>query len=374
MANIIRKIGRAVSIGIDNICESKRSYLIARKFDREAKIRLKLIKGGYRGSKREFEDYVIKPWAKYGVKPKKFWYDLFCGSKGKYDYRFIPDPLWYLKILSYFNNFPIFNAYADKGILSRILPDVKKPETVVKNIAGYYYNGDKEQLITQREAERLCEQEYHLIIKPYRGSEGKGIIFYDKDNPDRPTVRDIFNSLKFGFVVQKIVRQHKDFARLNKDSVNTLRVLSFHFKGNVHILSAQLRIGGKGVRVDNVSSGGSACPVHTDGRLYEKAVNRQSKWSEISPSGVKYKDFVIPNYIGIIETIKRLHCQLPYFNIVGWDFTVDELGDPVLIEFNLKPAQNQIGCGLPTFGELTDEVLEDVFIKKTLEGAFSLGD
>ncbi|MBO4556686.1 MAG: hypothetical protein J5706_07990, partial [Elusimicrobiales bacterium] len=90
--------------------------------------------------------------------------------------------------------------------------------------------------------------------------------------------------------------------------------------------------------------------------------------------GVKYKDFVIPNYIGIIETIKRLHCQLPYFNIVGWDFTVDELGDPVLIEFNLKPAQNQIGCGLPTFGELTDEVLEDVFIKKTLEGAFSLGD
>ena len=41
-----------------------------------------------------------------------------------------------------------------------------------------------------------------------------------------------------------------------------------------------------------------------------------------------------------------------------------------MIEYNTEPAQNQIGGREPTFGDMTDEVLEDVFIKKSLEGAF----
>ena len=39
-------------------------------------------------------------------------------------------------------SFIVCNTDADKCMYSRLFPDVRKPETIVKNIAGYYYNGD----------------------------------------------------------------------------------------------------------------------------------------------------------------------------------------------------------------------------------------
>ena len=128
-----------------------------------------------------------------------------------------------------------------------------------------------------------------------------------------------------------------------------------------------MRIGGADARVDNVSAGGSACAVKPDGWLYEKSVTRKSTWTDETNNGIKLKDIRVPNYEGIKETIKRLHCLLPYFNIIGWDFAVGEDGIPVFIEFNTKPGQNQIGGREPTFGDLTDEVLDEVFIKKTMK-------
>ena len=48
--------------------------------------------------------------------------------------------------------------------------------------------------------------------------------------------------------------------------------------------------------------------------------------------------------------------------------SVDTQGDPVLIEYNTCPGQNQISCG-PTFGELTDRVLDEFFNKRTRANA-----
>lgn len=332
--------------------------------------RLQLIDGGYNGSIQEYQDIIIPYWKKYGIKPEKLWFDLYCNDMDSYDPRFIPDNLWLTTIIPYFNDMRMQRAYQDKGMLDRLLPDVKKPETIVKNIAGYYYSGDGEQIITREEAIRLCEQEEHLVIKPSVGTHGGiGIAFWDRTE-DLPHIDYLFEKFGSGFVVQRLVRQHPDLAHLNESSLNTVRVLSFHFKGKVNILSAQLRIGGVGARVDNVSSGGCACAIKPDGWLYEKSVTRKSEWTDEAPSGVKLKDVRVPNYELIKETVKRLHPQLPYFNIIGWDFAVGEDGMPVFIEFNAGPGQNQIGDRKPTFGDLTDEVLEDVFIKKTLKNAF----
>ena len=101
------------------------------------KKRLKLIGGGYRGSKQEFQEKVVSYWKKYGVKPERLWYDLFCNGQNAYDPRYIPDSIWFCDILPYFNDLARKEAYADKGMFNRLLVDVKKPETVVKNMAGY---------------------------------------------------------------------------------------------------------------------------------------------------------------------------------------------------------------------------------------------
>ena len=349
------------------VLKKKRKHL---RRNKKTKNRLKNLAGGYKGSNREFREVVLEYWKRYGIKPEKCWYDLYCAGMDSYDPLFITDPIWFYDIIPYFNNTKIEAAYLDKGMLNRLLPDVRKPETIAKRIAGYYYNGDGEQLISRKEAESICVQEEHLIIKPSNRSKGAGILFYDRDDKNSMRIPAIFDAMEGSFVVQRIVKQHPDLARLNPGSLNTLRVISFHFKGEVHILSAQLRIGGTGARVDNYSAGGNAVAVKPDGWLYEKSVNHDLEWVDVAPNGIELKEVQVPNYTGVVDTIKRLHCSLPYFNIIGWDFAVDENGTPIMIEFNTQPGQNQIGGREPTFGDLTDEVLEDVFIKKTLKNAF----
>ena len=331
----------------------------------DVKARVKRIGGGYQGSDTEYRDTVLRYWRKYGIKPKRIWYSLLCDGKDAYDPRFVPDSIWFHDIIPFYNNTKINYAYADKGIYNRLLPNVSKPQTVVKRMAGYYYNGDSEQPISRDEAETLLAGEEHLIFKPSFGAKASGIRFYDRDEKEHDRLLRILNSMGSNFVVQRIVKQHPDLARLNPDSLNTIRVLSFRFKGEVHILSAQLRIGAAGSRVDNVSAGGSACSIKSDGFLYEKSVTRQSTWTDETPSGIKLSTIRVPNYEGIMETVKRLHTELPYFDLLGWDFAVGEDGTPIMVEYNTLPGQNQIGSGEPTFGDLTDEVFDEVFLRKT---------
>ena len=274
-----------------------------RKKTKYARKRVKMIGGGYHGTNREYREVVCRYWKKYGEKPQKFWYDLFCSGKEAYDPRYIPDSLWFRKILPYFNNMLLRVAYVDKGMYSRLLTDVKKPVTVVKRIGGYYYNGDGETAVTRSEAEALCGQEEHLIFKPsaYTGG-GAGVLFFDNEDRTK-SAADIFDRYTSGFVAQRIVRQHPDLARINEGSLNTVRVVSFRFGGEVHILSTILRMGGVGARVDNISAGGISCRIEADGRLAEKAVTRKSEWTDEHPSGLKFRDITVPGFDRIIETV-----------------------------------------------------------------------
>ena len=338
---------------------------------RYARKRVKTIGGGYQGTAKEFNEKVVAYWKRFGIRPQRYWYNLYCSNLGKYVPEFIPDSLWFGDILPYFNNIMLLRAYTDKGMLDRFLPEVKQPETVIKNVAGYFYTGDN-RLVSREEAAALCKKEERLIFKPslYSGG-GRLIQFYERGEMDEATIDRYFDEYELGYTVQRIVRQHPDLARIHKESLNTIRVISFHFQGEIHILSAQLRMGAGDAKVDNVSAGGCACSIREDGWLYEKSVNRKSEWFYEHPSGIKFSDIRVPSYDKVKETAKRLHKLMPYFNIIGWDFAVGEDGEPVLVEFNLMPDQNQIGSGEPTFGALTDAVLEEVYIKKTLANKFT---
>lgn len=329
------------------------------------KKRLKLINGGYKGTKKEYREQVLSYWRKYRIKPKRMWYALYCNGKEGYDPHFVPESIWVSTIRPYFNDMSMQRAYTDKGMLNRLLTGVKMPETIAKNVGGYYYDGDGEHLIGREEAEAICLQENQLIFKPSLDTYGgSGIIFYDKENSTQ-NIHSLFDHFGTNYVVQRIVRQHPDLAKLNDSSLNTIRVLSLHFKNQIHILSVQLRIGGAGAHVDNIGSGGCACPVNLDGSLTGRAVTRQSVWTDKSPTGIKLNTVTVPSFQKVIDTARNLHSKLPYFDLIGWDFAVDESGEPVLIEFNVKPGQNQIGSGEPTFGVLSDEVFDEVFLKRT---------
>ena len=335
-------------------------------YRKKAHVRSKKMHGGYNCVK-EYRETVVPYWKQFGLKPDILWYKLYSAESKIVDPRYIPDDMWFEKILPYFSNTQFRRAGEDKCMHGIWFPDVRRPYTVAANVAGVYYD-DQYRIITEEEAAKRCVEFGRFLIKPSIDSgEARLIRFYDKEEGlTVEKMRKEFASFGANFLAQEAVVQHPDLARLNQSSLNTIRIVSFLFQGQVHILSSILRIGGSGSRVDNIGAGGYSCAIDPAGKLVKRAVNRKSEWVESTQDGIRFENYQVPSYDRAVETVKKLHKRLAHFKIIGWDIAVGEDGEPILIEFNSNPGQNQYSCG-PTFGDLTDQVLEDVFVKKTLK-------
>lgn len=331
----------------------------------KAKIRLKKINGGC-NCKEEYKKIVIPFWGKYGIKPDIIWWKLLCKKPECLDPRYIPDDIWFERILPYYSNMSFRRFGEDKCYHGIWLKDAKRPFTIVANVAGVFYD-DKYNIITKEEAIERCISFKKFLIKPSIDSgEGRLIKFFEPENVNINALKSVFEEYKCNFLIQEIIEQSDKLSKLNASSLNTLRIVTFLFKNQVHVLSSIMRMGANGSRLDNIGAGGFACAVDSEGRLSKYAVNRQSEWCEHNNNGVYFSDVIVPSYQNAVKLVKSLHSRLAHFKIIGWDIGIDKNDEPILIEFNTNPGQNQYSCG-PTFGDLTEDVLSDVFITKELE-------
>lgn len=330
---------------------------------RETKKKLKKIKNDYIFSKSQYKKIILPYWKQYGIKPKYYWYKLYCLSPEKIDCKYIPNDMWYKNILPHYNNILLRKAYVDKNFQDTLFPKVNRPVSVGKFIDGVYYD-NKNNMISIDKLAEICKAYTNLIIKPAIDSgSGRGIKFLDYNIMSEETIYNIIKSFDVDFIIQEVASQHNDLKKLNETSLNTIRVLSFFHDNKVIILSTVIRIGGPNNKVDNIGAGGIQCGIDSNGYLFNKASNSKRQWVDRLPNGIKFSDVKIPSYDKIIDLVKKEHRKLPHFRIIGWDIGVDNNETPILIEFNIHPAQNQMTCG-PTFGSLTDVVLDEVFNRK----------
>lgn len=337
-------------------------------YRKKARLRLKRMNGGYKCDK-EYKEIVVPYWKKYGYKPAKYWYQIFSDADKKVDPRYIPDDLYYGSMVPYFSNSQFRRFGEDKCYHDIWFPDVKRPQTICKNIAGVFYNPDMEPITIEKAISLALDFKDECLIKPSIDSgEGRLIKFFTPEMKSKHEVEIAFKDMGANFIVQAAVKQHPVLAQLNSTSLNTIRIVSFFFENDVHILSCILRVGAPNAKVDNVGAGGYACPIQMNGHLRAKAVNRKAEWVEKNSTGIKFSDVRVPEFDRVIETVKFAHKRLAHFKLIGWDMSVDTQNTPVLIEYNTCPGQNQISCG-PTFGELTDRVLDEFFNKRTLANA-----
>ena len=87
----------------------------ARQSRQSAKRQLKRIDGGYRASQAQFRQEVRPFWSKYGIKPRKLWYDLYNNQSDVYDPRYIPEELYWSRIYPALNRPSFRHAYTDKS-------------------------------------------------------------------------------------------------------------------------------------------------------------------------------------------------------------------------------------------------------------------
>lgn len=245
---------------------------------------------------------------------------------------------------------------------------VKQPQMIAYRLNGFWYDKDS-QIVELDKAVCLIMKSSECFIKKAENSWGGLGVFFFK--PSEHTVDDlltILDKIPVDLVVQSGIKQSVTLAAINKDCVNTVRLLSLLKRdGSVKIYSCILRMGIKGAKVDNASSGGISVGIKEDGRLKSIAYsNTGIKYKEHPSTHVAFDEFTIPNFQQMKDLVTNLHPQLPHFRLIGWDIACDEKDEPVLIEANLCDSEldfHQLNNG-PIFGDDTEAILAEVFSKK----------
>lgn len=291
------------------------------------------------------------------------WYEVYNGvcedpSKLKY---YIPNDFYYCYIDHFFADEHYCRKFDDKTLYELYFPEVRHPETIVRR-SGDCLLDSHYQIINIEKAINLCHDAGSIIFKPAVIENGGKKIKFWSLGEDEQVLRSLLQSKDF--VIQKILRQHEVLNNIHAQSINTIRILTLLYNGEVKVLSSILRMGSNGKRVDNGSSGGLFCGILPDGHLRPKGYDFSGIGHEYHPQGTRFSDVVIPNFPRICELAKVMAPRFQNLTrLISWDFSIGEDGEPVLVESNLSYG----GCNVhqlsngPILGEMTEEILQYVF-------------
>lgn len=313
-----------------------------------------LTKGQVADVKNFFKKYI-------GREVPIYWHQYLYSRNGIWSEKYIPTSIYNSEIIYRLNKFQFCNAYVDKGVYDVWFHDINRPKTIIKNVNGFFYDGQR--TITLGEAIDRCANLNEAIIKPSLGGTwGIGVkliktmggVLVDSDQ----TVKQLFDSYQKNFIIQERFEQHPDLAKLNPTSLNTIRVMSYRRNDEVLILYAVIRIGRENQIIDNETAGGIKADIDlTTGCIKGNAVgNPKEATMSYTDVGTFINGYRLPCFNKLLDTVKEMHLRLPYFNLIGWDMTVDTNGVPALIEWNRAPELSQVAHG-PAFGELTEDIL-----------------
>ena len=275
---------------------------------------------------------------------------------------YIPDSFNQPFIDEYYSNPQHSFPFDDKNLYDLYFHDVNCPKVVFRKVNGFFLDENYSE-ISIDDAIKKAKDSGEIILKPAKFSMGgSGILIWNADDEESKLV-DYLNGLNF-IVCQEIIKQHPEMAKVNPSSVNTLRIMTLILNGQVHVLSSVCRMGVNGSRIDNASKGGIVCGIKSNGQLKDVAFTPSGDKYMVHPQGVHFESITIPHYAQCVDLVKSLAKRFAAVSrLISWDLAIDESGQPMLIEFNLTIGEMDFHqlCNGPLYGDLTEEVLKDVF-------------
>lgn len=183
---------------------------------------------------------------------------------------------------------------------------------------------------------QFVDKHPRFFAKLVAGEKGEGSeIIEIADNHDI-----LFERLKKErYILEELVIQHPDIAKLNPDTLNTIRIFTLLRIDNIPIIPyAGIRIGRKGYIVDNVSAGGLCAKINlTTGKIETEGVDMYRDRYAVHPdTNVAIKGFQIPHWEKVIETVKEASFVVPQVRYIGWDIAITAKGEVEIIEGNTK--------------------------------------
>ena len=304
-------------------------------------------------------------WKDY-CKVNPIFHSFYSEKTGKFSEQYMPDDVYYTKIDTYYNDWLAASIMDNKCLYDRYFPAdiIKQPETIIKRINGFYFDSQGMIISLEQVTHILKKLESAFLKKSVDSAGGHGVCYLSGTQLSEK-FWNCANNWNEDFIMQIPIEQCKELQKINKSSVNTIRLLSLLDKfGNVTIYSCILRMGIGDSKVDNASSGGITCGINDDGSLKNIAYSAAGEKYFIHPtSKVKFDTVTIPNFQSIKDVVKKLHQHVPSFRLLSWDIAVEENGAPILVECNFHFGEldfHQLNNG-PLFGEDTIKILEEVF-------------
>lgn len=313
--------------------------------------------------KKNIDNY----WAQYGIKIEDYSYHrMYYFVTDIHDPKFIPDYIAGHIVYSFYNDHAYEYTWRDKNMFDRLLPKVPFPKTFAKRIRNRLYVGDKcfhnygENEIAERIYGCLtaCSVD-EIVIKPARQSGfGRSVKKYTINS-----INDIIVAISewngnSDWIIQECISQHPILALLNESSSNMLRICSWRHDNDVEILFAAARIGVTGSFTDVSFINGReqvrVLGITKEGYFKTKILDQDGFFVRSFDSNVK-----VPAWNEIVDIIKHNHLPMDNFDIIGWDFTVDENEKPICFEWNIQwpgTVLYQYVNG-PLWGDFTEEIL-----------------
>lgn len=319
----------------------------------------------------------INPYfAQWGFKFNMVEAEYFSLMSGVKSDIYITSTLFYHYLMPFLG---VSNKYVDKNLFRKFLNekaqnkklDFRMPQQVIYNMNGIFYDGNDECITIDEAVDAVMAYHGDIISKPtYRTTWGKGVHKLEADKKDKDKVREMFANYKKDYSFEECVVQHNDMASLNKSSLNTTRIVTYRRpNGVIKYLLAFQRFGREGEVVDNASAGGNFLGVEDDGTLHRTIKQFKSlKTTPLSDNVVKK----IPFFERMKETAIYLHSKIPDLNYIGWDFTISQDGQPIVIEFNNYASTDvsQITTGPAFSKEDLDELMPLVATRKPSYNCF----
>lgn len=273
-----------------------------------------------------------------GLKYDIRWFNMYKKLHGTASLSsFLPYEIYYAEVLPFYNRILDCDIIDDKNLYSKLFNDVRCPKEFLHKVKGIFLDQDY-RIINKEQAREICNtygSDNELVFKDATDSEGgHGVRFWCAKCDTIKKLEEILDS-SVDFVCQERITQCSELNAFNKNSVNTIRVLSFINNDKVEILSSILRLGVNGSKVDNSSMGGVFCGINSDGSLKTLGFDLYGKSYQTHPQGERFDSHHIPNFDKCIEMIKTIAPRLSGFaKVCSWDIAVESDNLPTLIEMN----------------------------------------
>lgn len=238
---------------------------------------------------------------------------------------------------NYYGEVVVPRIKGDYGDVAKLKPLARRlfATDAIPDIAsfvnGWFFSADGEVVDPHAIEDFLFDRSPRIVFKVDASLQGQGVFLLDRSRFSLDTIRDLGNG-----VSQEYVQQHEAFARLMPSSVATLRLTTTIDEGSGATLrAAYLRLG-RAADSHVMSRSHVRIPVdRRTGALVSPGF--LADWGSIKEhpdTKERFRGGEIPSFEECGRLVMDLHQRVPFARCVGWDVTVDQDGNPKVLEWN----------------------------------------